>query len=173
MVLVVKRKRYIDSILDHFWARWCKEYLDILRENQRRESARHSAVPNVNDIVIVYDEKMPRQSWRLGKIMAVITSNDGKIRGAEVKMGKTNTLIRRPVNKLYPLITSNDDTINTTPYTVESKKESGSSTTYTVGKRHVDEKKKDANVMTDNFDSMKRPRRNAAVIGELRRQNKL
>ena len=161
-IKVVKRKRYIDSILDNFWARWCKEYLDILRENQRHESARHSAVPNVNDIVIVYDEKMPRQSWRLGKIMAVITSNDGKIRGAGVKMGKTNTLIRRPVNKLYPLITSNDDTINTTPYTVESNKESGSSTTHTVGKRHVDEKKKD-----------ERPRRNAAVIGELRRQNKL
>ena len=61
----------------------------------------------VGDIVIVYDEKLPRHIWRLGKIEALIPGGDGCVRGAVVKMGKTGATIKRPVNKLFPLVTAN------------------------------------------------------------------
>ena len=46
---------------------------------------------------------MPRQFWRLGRVLKVFTGRDNKIRAAEVKVGKTERIIRRPVNILYPL----------------------------------------------------------------------
>ena len=45
--------------------------------------------PNKNDLVLVFDDKQPRQEWLLGKITELIPSNDGQIRGAKVFLGKT------------------------------------------------------------------------------------
>ena len=106
----------MDKLLDHFWSRWKKEYLNILRDSQRNGQGRIiSSIPNVNDIVIIHDEKLPRQLWRLGRIVKILHSNDGRVRGAEVKVGKTKSIIRRPVNKLYPLI---EGEVNSKPFKV-------------------------------------------------------
>ena len=94
-------------MLNHFWRRWCKEYLSSLREYQRVTSGKRSSKIQVNDIVIIYDENQPRHLWRLGNVEKLITGDDGNSRGAEVKCGKTGVTIRRPVNKLYPLVTNN------------------------------------------------------------------
>ena len=51
--------------------------------------------------MLVFDDKQPRQKWLLGKITELIASNDGKIRGAKVFLGKTRNIIDRPVNRLY------------------------------------------------------------------------
>ena len=41
-----------------------------------------------------------------GRVENLIPGRDNRIRGAEVKVGKTGALIRRPVNRLYPLLTN-------------------------------------------------------------------
>ena len=147
----MKRKRFIDTLLDHFWSRWCKEYLNILRENQRRDRGKAlSSIPNVNDVVIVYEEKMPRQLWRLGRIVKLLISNDGQVRGAEVKIGKTNSIIRRPVNKLYPLITA-ENNVDSKPF-CNKLNETGE--TDETGEAKIN----------------KRQRRNAAILGDIRRK---
>ena len=46
---------------------------------------------------------MPRQFWRLGRVLKVLNGRDNKVRASEVKVGKTEHIIRRPVKKLYPL----------------------------------------------------------------------
>ena len=51
----------------------------------------------------MHDEKQPRQQWLLGKIVELLPGSDGKIRGAKVKIGRTKNIIRRPVNRLYPI----------------------------------------------------------------------
>ena len=40
----------------------------------------------------------------LGKIVNLLPGKDGRVRGAELKVGKSGCMIKRPVNKLYPLL---------------------------------------------------------------------
>ena len=101
---LIKRRRFLDKMLLHFWERWRKEYVTSLRECQRTSKQRHSAKIEVNDVVIIYDDKQPRHLWKIGKINEIIPGRDGRIRGAIVKVGKSGAIIRRPVNRLYPLV---------------------------------------------------------------------
>ena len=43
----------------------------------------------VDDIVLIAQDKMPRQFWRLARVLKVFTSRDNKVHAAEVKAGKT------------------------------------------------------------------------------------
>ena len=84
-------------MLDHFWARWRKEYVTYLRESQRYSFNPRSTTVSLDDIVIVFDEKEPRNFWRIGRVVKLIPSEiDDEIRGVEI-MGKANAIIRRPV----------------------------------------------------------------------------
>ena len=131
-----KRYKYIQSILTHFWNRWSKEYLTSLREHDKmQKSKRNINFPEEGDIVIIYEDKMPRQQWRLGRIVELLRSKDNAVRAAKVLVGRTRNVIERPVNKLYPL---------------------------EKGDKHLD----DESLETNGF----RGRREAAVIGELRRK---
>ena len=56
---------------------------------------------NVNDIVLDYEEMVPRVFWRIAIVTGVLASWDSEIRGAIVKMGKSNKMLKRPVNKLF------------------------------------------------------------------------
>lgn len=70
--------------------------------------------------MLVHDEHHPRVMCRLARVSEVITSSDGQIRGASLKVstnGKLSTL-RRPLSCLYPLeaepsISSEDKTSTT------------------------------------------------------------
>ena len=101
-----KRKRLLESALDHFWDRWRREYVTSLRDYHRRVKKRGATKIRVGDVVIVFDDKLPRHRWRVGKVEQLITGSDNKVRGATLKMGRTGCIIRRPVNKLYPFVQS-------------------------------------------------------------------
>ena len=93
----------LSTILDHFWNRWRIEYLADLREQQKYR-LKIPKEPNVQigDIVLIHDEKLPRQLWKMGKIETLIYSKDGKVRGAEVRTPNSSVL-KRPVSRLYPI----------------------------------------------------------------------
>ena len=101
-----KRKKYADTILGHWWNRWHVDYLTELREYQKLKCKNHNLVPRVGDIVLVGDEKFRRSEWKVGRIREVITSSDKNIRSANVLMKKTGKILRRPINKLYPIVQS-------------------------------------------------------------------
>ena len=63
---------------------------------------RGAAVIKVGDVVVIGEDVVPRHRWRLGVVVELIKINDGFLRGAKVKVGKTRNVIRRPVNCLYP-----------------------------------------------------------------------
>ena len=71
-----------------------------------REAHRHKGDQAVGDVVTVFDDKLPRGLWKLGKIEELIPGADNQVRGAKVRVhvdsGKTN-VIQRSVLKLYPL----------------------------------------------------------------------
>ena len=41
--------------------------------------------------------------WRLGIVTELETGRDNHIRGALVRIPKTNSVLKRPVSKLYPI----------------------------------------------------------------------
>ena len=77
-----------------------------MREYQKLHKPNIQAVPSKNDLVLVFDDKQPQQKWLFGKITKLIPSNDGKIWGTKVFLGKTQNIIDRPVNRLYPVETN-------------------------------------------------------------------
>ena len=99
-----KRFRYIQTVIYHFWKRWRTEYLTSLREYQRAQNSRNILrTPEVNDIVSIKDEKLPRQQWRLGRVIELIRGRDDKVRAVKLLVGKSRTILDRPINLLYPL----------------------------------------------------------------------
>ena len=130
----------LQNIINHFWDRWRKEYLVNLREYHRINcNKKNRPSIQLNDVVIIEDERRPRSSWRLAKVENLIESNDKQIRGAVVRVSKTNKLLSRPVNKLYLVERFYKDIdVNTNKNNME------------------------------NFE--KKTRREAAVLGELKRK---
>ena len=68
---------------------------------------------NVNDNVLVYDEKVPRHFWRIAIVTGVLPSRDSEIRRARVRIAKTNTILKLPVNKSFPIKNTYQDTEQT------------------------------------------------------------
>ena len=68
---------------NHFSDRWRHkhEYVVNLREPQQTSKLNvNSSKINVNDIVLVYDEKVPRHFWRIAIVTGVSPSRDCKIK---------------------------------------------------------------------------------------------
>ena len=56
---------------------------------------------NVNGIVLVFYEKVPKHFRRISIVTQVLPSTDSEIRGAIVRISKTNTVLKRAANKLF------------------------------------------------------------------------
>ena len=73
-----------------------------LRETQRTPKLNIDSLKiNANDIVLVFYEKVPRHFWRIAIVTRVLPSRDSEIRGPIVRIAKTNTILERPLNKLF------------------------------------------------------------------------
>ena len=102
------RVALLERLKDHFWTRWKNEYLLELRNSHRikmKESEGRTVA--VGDTVIVHEDGLHRGLWRLGRVESLIKGKDGLARGAVVKTTtpkkRRPTLLRRPLQKLYPL----------------------------------------------------------------------
>ena len=105
----------LDNLLSHFWERWRKEYLVNLRESHKTAKpattkGEHPMV-QIGDVVVMEEGNMPRSSWRLGKVEGLIKGHDNQVRGAHVKVAKTNAVVQRPVSRLYK-IEGKEDKVN-------------------------------------------------------------
>lgn len=95
-----RRWRQVQYLSDVFWRRWLKEYLPSLQERQKWQ--RSTSNFDVGDIVLVVDEKSPRNSWPLGRILEVKPNRgDGLVRRATLQT-KTSVL-ERPIDKIVLL----------------------------------------------------------------------
>ena len=74
---LIKHWRRVQYLANLFWTRWRSEYLDL----QHRRTKWCTASPNiaVNDVVILVDEVLPRNQWKLARVMAVNVSTDGLV----------------------------------------------------------------------------------------------
>ena len=98
-----KRMKYLNASIDYFWKIWKREYLTSLRDIHARINHKKGGKLDVNDLVIVQDEKLPRHRWKLGKVIELVHGKDKILRGARIILGKTKAIISRPLNKLCRL----------------------------------------------------------------------
>ena len=56
-----------------------------------------------NYVVLVYDEKMLRNLWRIVMVTGGLSNRDSEIKGAIVRIKKTNAILKCHVNNLFPI----------------------------------------------------------------------
>ena len=59
--------------------------------------------------MLVYDEEVPRHFWRIATTTVVLPSRDSEIKGVIVRITKVNAVLKRPVNKLFPIENTYDN----------------------------------------------------------------
>ena len=94
-----KQWAFAQLYANKFWRRWRKEYLPSLKARAKQSS--ESPEIKVGDIVIIWDNLSPRNTWKKGVIQEVRPGLDGRIRS---EVFKTVTgLLTHPVAKLVRL----------------------------------------------------------------------
>ncbi|XP_032418025.1 uncharacterized protein LOC116719582 [Xiphophorus hellerii] len=108
-----KRWRRVQFLVEQFWSRWKREYLQNISIRQKWHVIRRNL--KVNDVVIVKEDFLPRNRWQLGRVVETMVDSDGlvrkvKLRTGEQRSGKDfiskSSVIERPVQKLVVLLES-------------------------------------------------------------------
>ncbi|XP_069983718.1 uncharacterized protein [Penaeus vannamei] len=102
---VRRRWRQVQYLADLFWKRWTKEYLPLLQERQKWTTRQRNL--KVGDIVLSLDNKLPRGSWPLGRVLEVISDADGHVRSARLKTASGEYL--RPISNMCLLLENEID----------------------------------------------------------------
>ena len=98
-----ERACYLSILLDRFRARWRKEYLTGLREFHNCNVKKHLARPvKVGDIVSIYDDKVKRRLWQIGRVIEVLRGKDGNVRSAVVRTVNNNQKTCSDSYQTYP-----------------------------------------------------------------------
>lgn len=73
----------LQQLLQHFWRRWSNEYINGL---QQRSKWRFLNAENlkIGQMVLIKEEKLPVQDWRLGRITSIYPGKDGVVRVVDV-----------------------------------------------------------------------------------------
>ena len=100
---IQRRWRQVQYLANLFWRRWLREYLPSFQERQKWNQKKNNV--DIDDVVLVLDEKTPRGSWPLGRVVEVHTnSKDGLVRSAKIRTA--TTVLVRPITKLVLLETA-------------------------------------------------------------------
>ena len=155
---LTRRQQHHKRLLEQFAKQWRLEYLLSLRERPTTKSANgNPATVRVGNIVILKNESTSRAFWKLAKVEELLPGNDGKIRAAIVKVPRINgksQLLKRVVQHLIPIEVQAESTDNQLP---------GDSSVPLQGSQPV----------VNSNPPTGRPRRNAAVRGEILRRELL
>lgn len=91
-----KRWRQAQTVTDHFWRRWLREYVPALTE-RRKWRTRPQNHAQMGDLVRVVEDNLPRGRWNLGRIVKTFPGDDGLIRTVEVqtKQGTFKRLVAK------------------------------------------------------------------------------
>ena len=99
------------KLTERYWTIWRQQYLKNLRETHKftiDKKKGTSINPIIDAVVLIYEPVLPRNTWKLGRIVKLQHSEDGTIREAHVKL-PNGRIIRRPINLLIPLEVGKDD----------------------------------------------------------------
>ncbi|XP_026116657.1 uncharacterized protein LOC113095301 [Carassius auratus] len=108
-----KRWRQVQYLTEQFWSRWKKEYLHNIMARQCWHAPKRNL--QIGDVVMDTDENLPRNEWRLGRVIDTVTSQDGLVRKVTIalsdkKLNKKGervnkvSVVERPAQKLVLLL---------------------------------------------------------------------
>ncbi|CAI5640765.1 unnamed protein product [Oreochromis niloticus] len=108
-----KRWRRVQYLIEQFWGRWKREYLLNISTRQKWHLPRRNL--KVNDIVVIKDDNLSRNHWRLGRVVETFQDHDGLVRRVKVRVGERKpqrkqdapskpSVIERPIQKLVLLL---------------------------------------------------------------------
>ncbi|GBP55040.1 hypothetical protein EVAR_46336_1 [Eumeta japonica] len=81
------------------WQRWFREYLPLLQ--RRHSSQQKGTLPEVDDMVLIVDENLPRNTWPRGRVLEIYPGKDGVVRVVELQTAAGR--LKRPVKKIVVL----------------------------------------------------------------------
>ena len=109
--------RRVQHLANEFWQRWKKEYLFLLNSRSKWHKPKRNM--QINDIVIIIDDSLPRCFWKLAKVCDVYPCKDGLVRKVKIQVGNpawsnkgqsSDKFLERPVHKLVLLLEANRST---------------------------------------------------------------
>ena len=102
MMSTCKMKDYIrlQQLTSHFWKRWYREYLHTLQQRGKWQRQKASSIKK-GAMVLLRDDNIPTQQWRLGRIRECFPGKDGQIRVVDVQT--TTGVTRRAVTTICQL----------------------------------------------------------------------
>jgi hypothetical protein len=97
-----------NKLFNTFQEIFYEQYLLALRERHETGEPSLGSNPKVGDIVLLQEERKVQILWRLGQIVELLKSKDGRHRSALVRVycrdSKKNLLLKRAIKSLYPLM---------------------------------------------------------------------
>lgn len=106
----LKRWKLVQKMYQNFWSIWSTEYLSRLQ--QRPKWLQSSRNLQINEMVIIKDNRLPPSKWLLGRILEVHPGDDGYVRVVTVKCSNGSTM-KRPVSKISPLPIIDNEEVST------------------------------------------------------------
>ncbi|KAH9398695.1 hypothetical protein TYRP_018503 [Tyrophagus putrescentiae] len=89
----------LQNELEKFWRIWENEYLLSLRHYKWSQTEE----PQIDELVIVRKDGVPRYAWEMGRIRQVYRAKDGRIRAVQIELVKGGNLRNRQIQNVYPL----------------------------------------------------------------------
>ena len=105
-------------LTNEFWLWWKKEFLLSLQERQKWTKPRKNL--QVNDVVIIKEDDVPRNQWRVCRVVEALPDEDGLVRKVKLEVGNWNlatsgkrsqplATLERPIHKLVLLMSAEDE----------------------------------------------------------------
>jgi hypothetical protein len=100
------RWQLIQQFQQQFWKRWSGEFLTRLQ--QRPKWLQHRSNLQVDDLVIIKDDNLPPQKWKLGRVIILHPGADNLVR--VVTLRTADGQLKRPIAKLclLPIINTSE-----------------------------------------------------------------
>ncbi|XP_053699167.1 uncharacterized protein LOC128746143 [Sabethes cyaneus] len=95
----LSRWQYVHNLRQAFWKRWSREYLMKL-QTRCKWTRKHSNLQK-DMIVLVKEDNLPPQLWKMGRIERTYPGADNMVRTVELRTKAG--LLMRPIHKLAPL----------------------------------------------------------------------
>ena len=103
-VFLRKRWKRVQYLLNVFWSRWRKEYVQCLQQRVKWNCPKRNL--EKGDLVLITDNRMARNNWPMARVIETHPDSRGQVRS--VKIATATTTLDRPINKLLLLLDTND-----------------------------------------------------------------
>jgi hypothetical protein len=73
----------VQALTNIFWEEWTRNYLPTLQTRAKWQAAARDT--RVNDLVLICDLGLPRNCWRVGRVVEVFPGKNNRVRAARIR----------------------------------------------------------------------------------------